>query len=186
MSKTLLGTIIFFFIQIPVLTFARDFPSTSGIKSDMRFGRYQLKTKDCAFNLFAAEGGQVFVDSWLENRSLFSEKSDARGAALMPDFHCVQESARTYCLDTWTQSVLDTEPVMKAAINVKRYDHFHHDYFSLAFAANTNATNPPRPRTLHFCLGTDFQVVEGAMAIGTEKSHKALQALKILKTLQFK
>lgn len=185
MSKFSLGIVILFLFQISASTFAQDFKSTSGLESDISFESYELKTRNCTFKLFAPGGGQVFINSWLEDRSLFSEKSDAKGAALMPDFHCLQASASSYCPGIWTQSVLDTAPAMKAAIDVRRYDHFHPAYFSLSFAANTNGTNPPRPRTLHFCLGTDFQVVEGVVSIGTEKLHRPLQALKILKTIKF-
>lgn len=151
--------------------------------AEANFRAYALKTDDCNLEINAKKNGNIYLYNSAENTLLFAEESNAKGARLEFHFKCRQENAKTYCPTTWTEPLKDTDPITLKAIKVRRYDFRHPRYYSLAFAASANAVNPPRPRTLEFCLGDSNTTVEGRVDIGTERHQTPLQALKIINTL---
>lgn len=170
--------LIYFTILHPATQIAANAGQPQPLKN------YQLQTDDCVVALSAKNKGLTYINGMRENFTIFSEWPDARGWALSFHFQCFKENAKNYCPATWTDEVVERDPIVLKRVAVRRYNFQHPHYYSLVYASSFNNSEPPRPRTLYFCLGDESRTVAGWVPIGDEKKQFPTQALKIINTLQ--
>ena len=134
--------------------------------------------------LSAKKGGQVHNDERVEF-SGFSDEVGKNFQSLNFTFHCLEDARGKYCQNEWLQELVLEDPSTVKIMKVMFYKNINPVLSAIVYAANTNATAPPRPRSLRYCLSQGSQAVEGVVFVGNENHHEELRALKILKTVRF-
>ena len=136
----------------------------------------------CTFEITAKKNSH-----WANNSNGyvgFTEYGGEKANGLSFVFQCRRNPENHYCTSTWREVNLSDLPENLKVMNIKEYRGIHPLYEAAAISANMTAVNPPRSRSLYFCLANSDKVVEGSVGIGNEVRDRAPAALRILKTLK--
>lgn len=170
-------------LTVTITFYSATHANAKDIKENLKTTYQVMQTASCALGITAEQGSSFRAEKDSGHLSVFSGRPTPKAGELIIFLDCVKENAETYCTDTWNAPLRDEDPTTLKIINVRHYDSQHPQYYSRAYVSSTNAVNPPRPRTLYFCLGNESLSVTGTVQIGTERYQTPRKALAIINTL---